>query len=186
MEDQLIIELFWKRSESAISAVAEKYGSYCDSIAYSVLGDHEIAKECVNDTYLRVWNAIPPQRPESLAAFMGKTTRNLALNRYKHDHAEKRGGTQMKLALEELEICASTSNNPEESLDAHQLTRIIERFLREQSVRDRNVFLRRYFLLSSIRDIAQHEEVSEERIKSLLFRMRKKLKKHLIKEGIGK
>ena len=131
MEDQNIIELFFERSENAVRAAAEKYGSDCESIAYSILGDHEIAKECVNDTYLRLWN-------------MGKITRNLALDRYKRDHSKKRGGTQLELALEELEICASASDNPEESFDAQLLGEIIERFLAEQSVRDRKVFLRRY------------------------------------------
>ncbi|MBQ4257543.1 MAG: RNA polymerase sigma factor [Clostridia bacterium] len=184
MEDQNIIELFFERSENAVRAAAEKYGSDCESIAYSILGDHEIAKECVNDTYLRLWNAIPPHRPENLMAFMGKITRNLALDRYKRDHSKKRGGTQLELALEELEICASASDNPEESFDAQLLGEIIERFLAEQSVRDRKVFLRRYYLLSSIRDIAQREAVSEERVKSILYRLRKKLEKRLREEEI--
>ena len=105
MNDQEIIALYWAKQERAISATAEKYGSYCHTIAYNILYDHFEAEECVNDTYLGAWNSIPPQRPNRLAAFLGKITRNLALNRYKRNHAAKRGRGQVEIALSELENC---------------------------------------------------------------------------------
>ena len=105
MNDQEIIALYWAKEERAISATAEKYGSYCHTIAYNILYDRFEAEECVNDTYLGAWNSIPPQRPNRLAAFLGKITRNLALNRYKRNHAAKRGGGQVEIALSELENC---------------------------------------------------------------------------------
>ena len=105
MNDQEIIALYWAKEDRAISATAEKYGSYCHAIAYNILYDRFDAEECVNDTYLGAWNSIPPQRPNRLAAFLGKITRNLALNRYKHNHAAKRSGGQVEIALSELENC---------------------------------------------------------------------------------
>ena len=112
MNDQDIIKLYWTRSEQAIAVTAEKYGKYCYSIAFQILNDHEDAMECVNDTYLRAWNSMPPNRPDSLSAYLGKITRNLARNRYKLERTKKRGGSQTALALEELEMCIAGGEDP--------------------------------------------------------------------------
>ena len=185
MDDQEIIDLFWARSEAAISAAEEKYGKHCYSIAYQILGDHEDAMECVNDTYLRAWNSIPPEHPESLAAFLGRITRNLSLNRYKQKHAKKRGESETDLALEELEQCMSfaSGQDPAEALELQALTDAINDFLSHQSERNRNIFVQRYWLLRPIREIASFYGISESVIKITLFRMRKKLAKLLQEEG---
>ncbi len=183
MDDQEIIDLFWARSESAISAAEEKYGRSCYSIAFRILGDHEDAMECVNDTYLRAWNSMPPERPDNLAAFLKTIARNLSLDRYKRDHTEKRGGEQTELALEELEMCIAGGHDPLESMEMQALADLINGFLFEQAERYRNIFLRRYWMLEPVRDIAAFYGESESKVKSILFRMRKKLAKLLEKEG---
>ena len=183
MDDLEIIELYWSRSENAILATVEKYGKYCYFIAYRILEDHEDAMECVNDTYLRAWDSMPPERPDSLAAFLGKITRNLSLNRWKQDRTKKRGGAEADLAFEELEMCIAAGQDPAESMELQALTGLINSFLFDQPERNRNIFLRRYWMLSPIKEIADFYGVSESRIKSILFRMRKKLGKLLQNEG---
>ena len=183
MDDQKIIELYWTRSEDALLATEEKYGKYCYSIAYRILNDHEDAMECVNDTYLRAWNSMPPERPDNLAAFLRKIARNLSLDRYKRDRTEKRGGEQTELALEELEMCITSGQDPLESMEMQELAGLINSFLFEQPERNRNIFLRRYWMLEPVKDIAGFYGESESKIKSILFRMRKKLAKLLEEEG---
>ena len=184
MDDREIIELYWARSENAISATAEKYGAYCASIAFGILNDREIAQECVNDVYLQAWNSIPPQRPSLLNAYLGKITRNLALNRLKREHAQKRGGTQFDLVLEELESFVAEHSALEEAVDMNILTDILNSFLSGQSAQNRNIFLRRYWKFEPIKEIAGFYGMSETKVKSILFRMRNKLEKELRKEGI--
>ena len=183
MDDREIVALFLARSESAISAAEEKYEKYCYSIAYQILGNHEDAMECVNDTYLRAWNSIPPERPESLAAFLGKITRNLSLNRYKKNHSKKCGGEQTDLALEELELCMPKGQDPADAMELQALTGLINSFLFDQTERNRNIFIQRYWLLRPIKEIAKFYGISESGIKLALFRMRKKLAKLLQEEG---
>ena len=182
MNDQEIIALYWAKEERAISATAEKYGGYCHTIAYNILYDHFEAEECVNDTYLGAWNSIPPQRPNRLAAFLGKITRNLALNRYKRNHAAKRGGGQVEIALSELENCIPDVKGVEQVAEETLLVSVINRFLFAQSKTKRNIFILRYWHLYSIRDIADMYGERESKVKSLLFRMRNELKKILEKE----
>ena len=184
MNDQEIIALYWAKKENAISATAEKYGSYCHTIAYNILYDHFDAEECVNDTYLGAWNSIPPQRPNSLTAFLGKITRNLALNRYKLSKAAKRGGGQVEIALSELENCIPDSKDVEQIAEDALLVSVINRFLYAQAKTKRNIFILRYWFLYSIRDIADMYGEKENKIKALLFRMRNELKKNLEKEDI--
>ena len=179
MNDQDIIKLYWTRSEQAIAVPAEKYGKYCYSIAFQILNDHEDAMECVNDTYLRAWNSMPPNRPDSLSAYLGKITRNLARNRYKLERTKKRGGSQTALALEELEMCIAGGGDPADSMEMQALGGLINSFLFDQTERNRNIFLRRYWMLSPIKDIADFYGISESKVKSILFRMRKKLAKLL-------
>ena len=182
MNDQEIIALYWAKQERAISATAEKYGSYCHTIAYNILYDYFDAEECVNDTYLGAWNSIPPQRPNRLTAFLGRITRNLALNRYKHNKAAKRGGGQVEIALSELENCIPDIKGVEQIVEEALLVSVINRFLYAQAKTKRNIFVLRYWYLYSIRDIAAMYGERESKVKAILFRMRNELKKILEKE----
>lgn len=184
MKDNEIIALYWERKESAITATAEKYGSYCHTISYNILQDHSDAEECVNDTYLGAWKSMPPQRPDRLSVYLGKITRNLSINRFRQATAEKRGQGQVPLALAELEDCIPTAGGTEEIVETMTLTEALNRFLYSQPKERRSIFIRRYWYLDSIRDIAVRFDMSESKTASLLFRMRKELKHHLEKEGI--
>lgn len=184
MKDHEIIDLYWKRKETAISATAEKYGKYCHTISYNILHNNEDAEECVNDTYLGAWKSMPPQRPEHLSAYLGKITRNLSLNRFKRYTAEKRGLGQTELVLSELEDCIPSETGVEQVIDEMVLVNSINQFLRAQSEQKRNIFIRRYWYLYPIRDIAENYGMSESKAASMLFRMRNELKTHLEKEGI--
>ena len=184
MKDREIIELYWMRNEGAITATAEKYGSYCHTIAYNILRNKEDAEECANDTYLGAWNSIPPQRPSRLSIYLGKITRNLALNRYKRYTAEKRGHGQVVLALSELEACVPSETPVEQTIEENELAAAIDRFLYAKPKLNRNIFVRRYYHLYAIRDIADAYGMSESKVTSLLFRMRNELRRFLEKEGI--
>lgn len=184
MKDHEIIDLYWKRKETAISATAEKYGKYCHTISYNILHNNEDAEECVNDTYLGAWKSMPPQRPERLSAYLGKITRNLSLNRFKRYTAEKRGLGQTELVLSELEDCIPSETGVEQVIDEMVLVNSINQFLRAQPEQKRNIFIRRYWYLYPIRDIAENYGMSESKAASMLFRMRNGLKTHLEKEGI--
>ncbi len=184
MEDKQIIDLFWQRSESAISAVSEKYGPYCSKIAGNILEIKEDVEECVNDTWLLVWQIIPPDRPVRLAAYLGKIVRNVSLNRVKYFSAEKRGFGQTNLVLSELEECVPAADNVEQEMDERILIQAIGRFLRSLPAGRRNIFIRRYWYMMSVKEIAKIYGMSESKTASLLFRKRKDLKVHLQKEGI--
>ncbi|MCM1027454.1 MAG: sigma-70 family RNA polymerase sigma factor [Roseburia sp.] len=184
MKDDEIIALYLARNESAISATSDKYGSYCHSISYNILHDSEDAKECVNDTWLGAWKSIPPHRPNRLSTYLGKITRNLSLNRFRQYTAEKRGFGQTALVLSELDDCIPSGKDVEQVIEEMALTASINRFLRQQSRERRNIFIRRYWYLYPIRDIAIAYGMSESKVASLLFRMRNELKSHLEKEGI--
>ncbi len=184
MDDRQIIALFNERSEAALSETANKYGRYCRTVAYNILRNEEDSEECVNDTWMRAWESIPPQCPERLSAFLGKITRNLALNLYKHKIREKRGGGQMMLALEELTECVPGTDSTEEAAEEALLVDVLNRFLEEQPAEKRKVFLRRYWYLCSVKEIAADFGLSESNVKMTLLRMRGKLKQTLEKEGI--
>ena len=185
MNDKEIMFLFEKRSEEAIRETEKKYGSYCARIAYSILRSEEDVKECLNDTYLQAWNSIPPNNPENLATYLGKITRNLSINKARNQKRKKRGGGQVRLALEELEGCIpSVKGNAEQHLEQQEIRKVINGFLKEQPESERIVFVQRYWYLLSIREIASQQEMSESKVMSLLFRQRKRLKKVLEKEGI--
>lgn len=182
--DSEIVGLYWARSEAAIAASAEKYGGYCHTIAYNILHNDADAEECVNDTWLGAWKSIPPQRPDCLRAYLGKITRNFSLNRFKRYHAEKRGFGQVALALSELQDCIPDETDMEQAAEASTLVEAVNRFLYAQPERKRNIFIRRYWYLCPIRQIAAHYGLSESKVTSLLFRMRKELKAQLETEGI--
>ncbi|MGC2872092.1 RNA polymerase sigma factor [Ihubacter sp. rT4E-8] len=184
MEDSRIVDLYWQRDEGAISATAEKYSKYCNHIAYNILYSSEDAEECVNDTYLRAWNAIPPHRPVQLSTFLGKITRNLALNKYKGYNAKKRGGGQTAAALAELEECVASRCLVEDFIDESVLTGVINDFLRGLPKVNRVIFVKRYWYMTPVKEIAAEMSMRENRVATMLFRMRKELKDCLEKEDI--
>ncbi len=184
MEDHQIIGLFFDRSEAAISKVAEKYGRYCHYIAYNILRNEEDSEECVNDAYLRAWNVIPPHRPDNLSAFPGKITRNLALDKYKYCSREKRKRDQPVLSLEELGECIPVGNDVEQIMREKELTEMLNRFLAGLPKRKRQVFVRRYWYFSSVRDIARDCSLSQSNVKVMLLRTRQELKHYLEQEGV--
>lgn len=184
MNDNEILDLYWSRSESAISATSEKYGAYCHAVSFNILHNDEDAEECVNDTYMNAWNAIPPNRPNRLKTYLGKITRNLSLSRYRKYSAEKRGFGQMPLALSELEECVPAGDTVAQAVEDKVLLESIEKFLYALPEQRRNVFIRRYWYLYSIQEIAKAYGMSESKVASLLFRLRNSLRAHLEKEGI--
>lgn len=182
MDDQAIIALFWARDEMAIGETKAKYGRLCRGIARNILGNEEDAEECENDTYLKTWQAIPPQRPAVLPAYLGRIARNIALNRWKAGRADKRGGGEVPLSLDELGDCVSGREDPD--LDEGEVLVAIERFLDSLEQADRLVFLLRYWQLEPVAAIARRMAWSESKVTSRLFRLRKRLKSQLEKEGI--
>lgn len=184
MDDKQIVELYWARTEKAISETATKYGKYCYYIAFNILHSNEDSEECVNDTYMKAWGIMPPQRPNKLATFLGKITRNLSLDRYKLYSAEKRGSGQVPLAIEELHDCLPASDDMEQVTDDMVLIEIFNRFLSAMPTETRKIFMRRYWYLSSIKEIAGDYDFSESKIKMTLLRSRNELKQILEKEGI--
>lgn len=185
MEDHAIIALYWARQERALEETDSKYGGYCRTIAYNILRNREDSEECVNDTWLRAWNAMPPQKPGILSSFLGKITRNLSLDRYKHSHAGKRGSGQLPLALDELEDCIPAAQDVEELVELKELSRILDRFLRSLPEKEACVFLRRYWFVDSTREIALRYQMAEGSVKSTLYRTRQKLRAHLEKAGVA-
>lgn len=183
MEDERIIELYWQRSADAVSETAKKYGTYCLGIAGHILRDAGDAEECVNDTWLRAWNTIPPQWPRVLRLFLAKITRNLALDRFRTQNAEKRGGGEFNLVLDELAECLGGGTDAEADFEAKELGECVRSFVRALPERDRNVLLRRYFFADPASDIAKRYGLSENHVMVILSRTRKKLKAHLLKEG---
>jgi len=183
MDDREIVDLYWQRDEHAIEATAAKYGAYCMKISQNILSDRADSEENVNDTYLHAWNAMPPQSPAILSAFLGKVTRNLALNRYKARSAQKRQGDAFALSLEELDDCVPALSSPDDEAMAAELGQSISAFLRTQSEDARSMFILRYFYCDSIEEISSRFGCGESRVKTTLLRTRRKLKQHLVKEG---
>lgn len=185
MDDSKIIELYMDRSEQAISETAIKYGRYCHCIAYNILRNDEDSEECVNDTYLRTWNAIPPKHPNRLQTFLGKITRNLSLNKWEKQSAEKRGSGQIPLVLDELTECIPADKTAERMVDDLLIKEVLNRFLNDLSGDARRIFVRRYWYISSVKEIAKEYGISESKVTVTLFRTREKLKTVLEKEGIA-
>lgn len=184
MDDTKIIDLYWMRSESAISETAKKYGVYCRSIAFRILHNDQDSEECVNDTWLGAWNTIPPKRPSVLSTFLGRITRNLSINRYKQYSTEKRGSGEMTLALEELQDCVPNQEGVEAVLDDMVLSDALSRFIRSLPQEPQKFFVQRYWYLCSIREIANNCGASMSKVKMSLFRSRQDLQTFLQKEGI--
>ena len=184
MDDRQILKLFEERSEAAISETAAKYGKYCHTIAYNILCNEEDTEECVNDTYLKAWDSIPPQVPHKLSAFLGKITRNLTLDKYRYYSREKRNNGQTALALEELLDCIPATDSTEQAVSDKFLVEVLNRFLEELPEEKRKIFMKRYWYLHSVQEIAEEFAVSESKVKMTLLRTRSKLKQVLEKEGI--
>ena len=182
MEDKQIVELYWARSETAIAETEKKYGHYCHYIAYQILYNDEDAKEVVNDTYLKTWNTIPPQRPASLRPYVGMISRQLALDVYKEQHAQKRGG-QVSLVLDELSECIPDNDSGAAIGESVALSDALSRFIWTLPQRTRNIFVRRYFYISTIAEIAKDFSMKESNVTMHLLRTRKKLEQFLKKEG---
>ena len=181
MDDEEIINLYWARQENAISETDKKYGKYCASISFNILQDNEEVKECVNDTYLKTWNSIPPQRPNMLKIYLGKIVRNLSINQYEKKKAKKRDYT-LEVALEELNECISSNSDVEKEFDYNELVNMLNIFVSKLSKDKRKIFLERYWYLYSIKEIAHKNKISESNTKTILLRIRSQLKDYL-KEG---
>lgn len=184
MDDTKILELFWARSQEAVSAVTERYGALCRAVAGNILANPRDAEECVNDVWLAAWNAIPPARPERMGAFLARMTRNIALDKLDYNKALKRNG-ELDLALSELEECLGSRSGVEERVEAGQTADAIDAFLRTLPREQRWVFLRRYWYADPIAEIARRGGMSQGKVKSMLFRTREKLKVYLEQEGIA-
>ena len=184
MEDAAIVDLYWQRSDLAISETEQKYGRYCRTIALNICGVKEDAEECVNDTWFRAWNRMPSERPTVLSAFLGCITRNLAINTIKAKNRIKRGGGEASLALEELSECISDGRNPEKALEEKELETLIGRFTAGLKETDRMIFILRYWYLVPVAEIAAKLQCSQGKVKSSLFRTRKKLRETLQEEGL--
>lgn len=184
MDDEKIIELYWERNTLAIDQTAEKYGNYCSAIARNILRNEEDSEECVNDTWLGAWNSIPPKRPNNLATFLGKLTRCKAIDRWRTEHREKRGGCTILLALDEIAETIPAGDSPEQEVMRKELVRTIDRFLDELPELERNVFLCRYWYFESISEIGRRFDFSYSKVKSILLRTRKKLRDFLKMENM--
>lgn len=183
MDDQKIIALYWARDPQAIACSQEKYGPYCFAVARNIVEDRRDAEECLNDTWLHAWKGMPPHRPNVLQLFLAKITRRVALNRWKAGRAQKRGGGQMELVLEELAQCAGPGPSVEEEVMARALGESIAAFVRALPKREGDVFTRRYFFTEPMEAIAARYGLTVNHTAVLLSRTRKKLKEHLRKEG---
>lgn len=184
MDDRDIIELYFKRLESAITETANKYGKYCFRISYNILRNRQDAEESVNDTYWKAWNAIPPTRPSSLLAYLGKIVRNISLNRIKAKKTQKRGSGEYKLVYEELEGILSSPKFVNELIDEICLKDLINRWLGTLTAEQRMVFVGRYWYFDSISTISSKMDFSISKTKMLLFRLRNELKEYLESEGV--
>ena len=178
-DDDYIVGLFFDRDERAITLAQDKYGGYCFKIAVNILGERSYAEEAVNDAMLGVWNSIPPNRPQSLCAYVGKIARNAAINSYNFNHAAKRLASEYAVSLDELENCLAAEADGRGDVNA--LSKCINDFLAEQKKQNRIMFVRRYFYCDSVSGIASMLNVSEGKVRTALFRMRDRLKKYLEK-----
>ncbi|MDY5612941.1 RNA polymerase sigma factor [Dysosmobacter sp.] len=184
MEDHQIVDLYWQRSSDAIAESSAKYGGYCHTIAYRILGNRQDAEECVNDTWAGAWNAMPVHRPTYLGAFLGTITRRIACNRLCAQRAEKRGGGELTLVLEELTDCIPHAPSAAQAVEDTELEQAVSRFLHTLSRRDCSLFLRRYWFAEPVADIAARYGLRVGTVKTSLCRSREKLRRYLEKEEL--
>ena len=179
MNDNAIIDLFFRRDQAAILEAQEQYGAYCLSVARNILDNEEDSQECLNDLWLKAWNAIPPERPRLLRAYFAKIIRNLAINRHQAQRAQKRAGDRFTLSLEELADCIPDPDTTEEALWSRELGRSLNAFLETEKEPDRVLFVRRYFSCQSCTEIARDLGLSLGQVKTRLSRMRDRLRTYL-------
>lgn len=183
MDDSQIVELFWNRDEGAIEQCERKYGSYCRSIAYRILGDPLDADECVNDTYQAAWDSIPPHKPAILSTYLGKLTRRISLKVLRSKDTQKRGNGEVDLSLDELSGCISSDHSVEVEMEFKELVKTLNAFLAKLPADERRVFIRRYWHAMPITEICEQFGFSKSKVESMLHRTRKKLRNLLKKEG---
>lgn len=184
MEDKDIIDLYWQRSDRAIRESESKYGSYCRAVAKRILHNEEDAEECVSDTWLHAWNAMPTDRPERLSLYLGRLCRWLSLNRLRDSARLRRGGGETTLALEELDTVLADRADTEKEVETKEIVNIIKNYVNQLDEPERSIFLCRYWYMASIQEIASRCGFGESKVKSILARSRKKLRLHLEKEGL--
>lgn len=183
MEDKTIIELYFRRNEKAIAASDEKYGAYCFAVANNILENKEDSEECVNDTWLRAWESIPPAKPSVLRLFFARITRNLAIDRFEKNSALKRSG--FSVVLDELQECIPSPGDVESEYSSKELGAAITAFLSSLSARERNIFIGRYYFGRSVKQISSEHLMREDNVYSVLSRTRKKLKAYLTEKGFN-
>lgn len=183
MDDSKIVQLYWDRNEQALTATSDKYGNYCISIAKNILGNKEDAEECVNDTYMRAWNFLPPHRPNILSTYLGKITRNLSFNLYKRNTADKRGGGEVPVVLDEIVDLVSDTDDVEKEIDRRELVKAIDDFLGKLPADKRSIFICRYWYFDSISNIASRFGMTNNYVSVLLNRLRLKLHNYLLERG---
>ena len=183
MNDSQIVNMYWERNEKAVEETQKKYGSFCYSVAYSILCNEEDAKESVNDTYLDAWNSIPPHKPSALSAFLGKITRRISIDKWRNKNAARRGGGQITDTLDELAECIPDSNGIEKQLEEKALNETINSFIKSLPEEEQKIFICRYWYLDSIKSISEQFGFSQSKVTSMLFRTREKLRKILMEEG---
>ena len=183
MTDSEIVALYWARDEHAILQTRMKYTRYLTKIAYGILPDMSDVEECENDTYLRAWNSMPENRPEVLSTYLGKIIRRLAIDIYRREHSQKRGGSEFALCLDELEEVLQTKGSVEEQLEQKELSAAISGFLKSRPVQKRMIFISRYFFMDTPKEIAKNTRMNEATVRSILMRERTALRLWLQKEG---
>ncbi len=184
MQDEDLIALYWQRDEAAIGRTEEKYGRYLAKIAHNILGDYEDSRECVNDVYLKAWDAMPPHWPHSLSAFLGRIARQRAIDLFRTRNRQKRKTSEYAISLSELEECVPAGTSTEEKVDLQLLMEAIRSYLATLPAEARTLFVGRYYYLDSLRDVAAYWGTSESKAKSMLHRTRKGLKAYLEQEGL--
>ena len=185
MEDTRIIELYFERSEQAIIDTAHKYGSYCRCIANNILHNKQEVEECLDDTYMQAWDSIPPHIPTRMKTYLGKITRNLAINRYLYNNAAKRKLNETYVIIEELNKCIPSNNHTERIVDDCLIKEILNSFLEALPIEQRKIFVRRYWYMDSVTEIARTNGVGVSKVKMILHRTKKKLKQMLEEEGVS-
>ena len=184
MEDEKIIELYWQRSQDAIIQTDKKYGRLCKNISYNILSSKEDSEECVSDTYMAVWNKLPPQRPKRFQAFIAAIVRNISLMRVRDRYSKKHGGGELDLVLDELADSFSSGFSVEHEYELKELVETVNQFLYTLSDTDRNIFVTRYWLFTSVAEIAARSGFSQSKVLTSLYRTRQKLQCYITKEGL--
>ena len=183
MKDLDIVNLYWDRNEYAIHQTQMKYGAYLSKVSYNILADFEDSKECVNDTYLAAWNSMPENRPNNLATYLGKITRQISIDVFRKRHREKRYASEFAISLDELGDSFTDGATPEQELNAKLLDEAINRFVSALPAMAQKAFVGRYYFFDSLKEIASYCGMTESKVKIHLFRTRQKLKLYLKKEG---